>query len=133
MAASHVTRVRVRYAETDAMKVMHHAVWPVYWELGRTDLLRARTRSYAVLENEDGILFPVIGFGVEIFAPARHDDEIEIRSSVTELGRVKIRFAYEGWLDGRCLAKGYSQHGIVDRDWKPTRLPREVALHLRPA
>ncbi len=132
MGLSPVTRVRVRYAETDAMEVMHHGVWPIYWELGRTDLLRKRIKSYAELERVDGILFPVVGFGVEIFAPARYDDEIEIRAAVSELGRVKIRFDYEGWLEGTLLARGHSQHGIVNRDWKPVRLPVDVAAHLRP-
>ncbi len=127
-----VTSVRVRYAETDAMEVMHHAVWPIYWELGRTDLLRARIKSYADLEREDGILFPVVGFGVEVFLPARYDDEIEIHAAVSELARVKIRFAYEGWSGGKLLAKGFSQHGIIDRNWKPVRLPELVASHLRP-
>ena len=129
---THVTNVRVRYAETDAMAVMHHAVWPIYWELGRTDLLRARIKSYAELERDDGVLFPVVGFGVEILAPASYDDEIEIHAEVVELGRVKIRFAYEGWSGGKLLARGFSQHGIVDRDWKPVRLPEAVANHLRP-
>ena len=112
------------------MGVMHHSVWPVYWELGRTDLLRARAKSYADLEREDGILFPVIDYGAEIKAPARYDDEIEIRTRLADLGRVKLRFEYEGWCEGILLARGHTTHGVLDRDWKITRLPAEVARRL---
>ena len=131
MAVFHASRVRVRYAETDAMRVMHHAVWPVYWEIGRTSLLRDRVKPYAELEREDGILFPVIGFGVEILSSARYDDEIEIRTRLTELGRVKLRFEYEGWRQGELLARGHSAHGVIDPDWRVVRIPPDLARRRR--
>jgi acyl-CoA thioester hydrolase len=127
---AHRTRVRARYAETDQMGVVHHSVWPLYWELGRTDLLRSRAKSYADLEREDGILFPVIDYGVEILAPVRYDDEIEIRTRLAEQGRVKLRFDYEGWVSGELVCRGHSVHGVLDKDWRATRLPADIARRL---
>ncbi len=129
MSDYHAIRTRVRYAETDAMGVMHHGNWPVLWELGRTDLLRARYKSYATIEAE-GVLFPVTDYGARIVAPARYDDEIEIRSRVAHLGRVKLRFEYEGWRGDTLLATGHSEHGVIDPDWKVIRLPRALAAAL---
>lgn len=129
MSEVQISRVRVRYAETDAMQVLHHAMWPVYWEVGRTDLIRARYKSYAELERE-GILFPLVDYGVRILAPARYDDAIDIRSRVAELGRVRLRFEYEGWRGDTLLATGHTVHGVIDPDWKVVRLPRELALAL---
>ncbi len=129
MNGIHKHRTRVRYAETDAMGVMHHGNWPVLWELGRTNLLRDRYRSYADIEAE-GVLFPVVDYGVTILAPARYDDEIEIRTRLAELGRVKLRFEYEGLCEGKLLATGHSVHGVIDPDWKVIRLPAELAAAL---
>jgi acyl-CoA thioester hydrolase len=130
MSDVHVSRVRVRYAETDQMGVLHHAGWVVYWEIGRTDLMRARGLSYRKLEDELGLMLPVVDFGARMTASAAYDDEVEIRTRVGEIGRVKVRFEYEGYLDGRRLATGYSVHGVVNRDWKITRLPAEVTALL---
>jgi acyl-CoA thioester hydrolase len=126
------SRVRVRYAETDAMGVLHHSLWPVYWEVGRTDLLRAVYRPYAEIEAE-GILFPLVDYGVRMDLPAHYDDSIEIRTRLTELGRVRLRFDYEGWRGDERLATGHTVHGVIDRDWKVCRLPAELAAALRRA
>ena len=124
------SQVRVRYAETDAMGVLHHAVWPVYWELGRTELLRVAYRPYAEIEAE-GILFPLVDYGVRLEQPARYDDAITIRTRLTALGRVRLRFDYEGWRGEERLASGHTVHGVIDRDWRVRRLPAELAAALR--
>lgn len=124
------SQVRVRYAETDAMGVLHHAVWPVYWELGRTELLRVAYRPYAEIEAE-GILFPLVDYGVRLEQPARYDDAITIRTRLTALGRVRLRFDYEGWRGDERLASGHTVHGVIDRDWRVRRLPAELAAALR--
>ena len=124
------SQVRVRYAETDAMGVLHHAVWPVYWELGRTELLRVAYRPYAEIEAE-GILFPLVDYGVRLELPARYDDLVEIRTRLTALGRVRLRFDYEGWRGEERLASGHTVHGVIDRDWRVRRLPAELAAALR--
>lgn len=129
MPAKSTSRLRVRYAETDAMGVLHHGQWAVYWELGRTDLLRACYRPYAEIEQA-GIRFPVVEYGARILAPARYDEELEIRTRLAELGRVRLRFAYEGWRGETLLATGFSVHGVIDADWRVIRLPAEIAAAL---
>ena len=124
------SQVRVRYAETDAMGVLHHAVWPIYWELGRIELLRAAHRPYVEIEAE-GILFPLVDYGVRLELPARYDDLVEIRTRLTALGRVRLRFDYEGWRGEERLASGHTVHGVIDRDWRVRRLPAELAAALR--
>jgi len=119
-------KVKVRYAETDQMKVLHHSLWPVYWEVARGAFMESLGFPYGELEKEQGIYFPVISVGAEIQSPAYYDDEIELRCKVAELGRVKLRFHYEGWRGETLLARGHSQHGVIDLDWKVVKLPTEV-------
>jgi acyl-CoA thioester hydrolase len=118
--------VKVRYAETDQMKVLHHSLWPVYWEVARGAFMESLGFPYGELEKDQGIYFPVISMGAEIEAPAYYDDTITLRCRVAELGRVKLRFHYEGWRGDTLLARGHSQHGVIDLDWKIVRLPEAV-------
>ena len=131
MPAEQSITIRVHYAQTDQMGVAHHSNWPVYWEECREELIRARCKSYALLESEDGILLPVVDFGAEILAPVHYDDLIEISCRVEEIGRVRARFRYEARVAGVLVARGHTVHAVVDRDWKPTRLPAHVAESLR--
>jgi len=119
-------QVKVRYAETDQMKVLHHSLWPVYWEVARGAFMESLGFPYGDLERERGIYFPVIGLGAEMVGPAHYDDLIDLSCRVAELGRVKLRFEYEGRRDGLLLARGHSAHGVIDVYWKIVRLPEEV-------
>lgn len=123
--------VKVRYAETDQMKVLHHSLWPVYWEVARGAFMESLGFPYGELEKNQGIYFPVISVGAEIQSPAYYDDEIELRCQVAELGRVKLRFHYEGWRGDTLLARGHSQHGVIDLNWKVVKLPEEVREALK--
>ena len=69
------TKIRVRYAEVDRMGVVHHAVYPVWFEVGRTDFFRSLGRSYAELENS-GILLPLIQLECHYLSPVRYEDEV---------------------------------------------------------
>ncbi len=119
-------QVKVRYAETDQMGVLHHSLWPVYWEVARGAFMESLGFPYGELEKKQGIYFPVISVGADIAEPAHYDDEIELRCQVAELGRVKLRFHYEGWRGDTLLARGHSQHGVIDLDWNIVRLPAEI-------
>jgi len=126
-----ICQVKVRYAETDQMKVLHHSLWPVYWEVARGAFMESLGFPYGELEKSDGIYFPVISLGAEIVEPAYYDDVIDLHCRVAELGRVKLRFEYEGRRDGVLLARGHSQHGVIDLDWKITRLSEEIREAMR--
>ena len=122
-----VSRVRVRYAETDQMGVVYHANYFVWFEVGRTDLLRASGWSYRELEG-DGVSLPVIHAQCDYRQPARYDDELEIRTEGTVLTHVRVQFTYEivRVADGASLVTGRTVHAALDRVGRPCRLPARV-------
>ena len=122
-----VSRVRVRYAETDQMGVVYHANFFVWFEVGRTDLLRGSGWSYKELES-DGVSLPVIDAHCEYRQPARYDDELDIRTRGTIASPVRVQFEYEVVrpADGLSLAVGRTMHAALDKDGRPCRLPERV-------
>ena len=125
-------RVRVRYAETDRMGVVYYANYLVWFEVGRTEWLRATGWSYREMEAA-GVSLPVIEAHCEYRRPARYDDEIEIRTTGRLLTPVRVRFDYEAWRDGdaHALAAGHTVHAALDPGGRPCRLPARVADLLR--
>lgn len=120
-------RVRVRYAETDRMGVVYHANYFVWFEVGRTEWLRATGWSYREME-QDGTSLPVIEAHCEFRQPARYDDELEIRTRASRLTPVRIRFDYEVVRNGADVAAaGYTVHAAVDVNGRPRRLPVRVS------
>jgi acyl-CoA thioester hydrolase len=126
-AVQSVSRVRVRYAETDQMGVVYHANYFVWFEVGRTDLLRRSGWSYRELEG-DGVSLPVIEAHCEYRQPARYDDELEIRTRGSILTHVRVEFTYEivRVADGAGLVTGHTVHAALDRDGRPCRLPARI-------
>jgi len=126
-AHSSVSQVRVRYAETDQMGVVYHSNYFVWFEVGRTDLLRGTGVTYREMEAE-GFSLPVIEAHCEYKQPARYDDDLEIRTTGTLISPVRVAFAYEivRPLDNQTVAKGQTVHAAVDRSGRPCRLPARV-------
>ncbi len=128
----HVTVVRVRYPEVDRMAVAHHMHYLAWFETGRTELMRAAGVPYAEVEERLGVMFPVIEVGVRYRAPARYDEELEIRTSVGFIEGPRVRFNYrivrpEG---GALLAEGFSVHAATNREGRPQRVPRGLKTAL---
>jgi acyl-CoA thioester hydrolase len=123
---SSVTDVRVRYAETDQMGVVYHANYFVWFEVGRTDLLRSLGWTYREMEAS-GVRLPVIDARCEYLRPARYDDVIAVRTTGRLVSPVRVEFAYEAAMpDGAIAARGITMHAAVDMDGKPCRLPQRV-------
>jgi acyl-CoA thioester hydrolase len=116
--------LRVRYAETDRMGVAYYANYLVWFEVGRTDLIRTLGGSYRQLE-EEGTILPVIEAQCEYRQPARYDDEIEIRTTGVVLSPIRIKFSYEvvRRADAVVIAAGHTVHAALDPTGKPRRLP----------
>ena len=119
---SHEITVRVRYAETDRMGLLHHANYFVYFEIGRTELLRARGFSYRDVEDA-GHYLVIIDLGCKYKKSAYYDDLLTIRTTVERVTHVKIVHKYEVLRDGVRLAEGHSTLACVDRDGRPQALP----------
>ena len=124
---SGVTRLRVRYAETDKMGVVYYANYFVWFEVGRTDLLRESGWNYREMEME-GFGLPVIEASCAYHASAKYDDEIEIRTTGAMLSPVRVRFSYDVVRapDATMLATGSTVHATIDRNGRPCRLPDRV-------
>ena len=127
MTAPRLTRIRVRYAETDRMGVVYYANYLVWFEVARTEWLRESGWNYREME-EDGISLPVIEAHCEYRQPARYDDEIEVRTTASLLTPIRIRFDYEVVRAGDTVAaSGYTVHAALDPTGRPRRLPPRVS------
>jgi len=122
MTTSSETSIRVRYAETDAMGIVHHAVYPVWMELGRSDFLRQAGMPYPEWEAV-GIMMAVSELHLTYRAPARYDELVTVRSWLKSGGRRKVVFGYEVSRDGTRLVEGESVHLVVGPDGRHRTLP----------
>jgi acyl-CoA thioester hydrolase len=122
MESSHETTIRVRYAETDRMGLLHHANYFIYFEMGRTEMLRQRGVSYREIEDS-GHYLVIIDIGCKFKRPAYYDDILTIQTTVARVTHVKIVHQYQVWRDAVELAEGHSTLACVDREGKPQALP----------
>jgi acyl-CoA thioester hydrolase len=119
--------VRVRYAEPDKMGVVYYANYFVWFEVGRTDLLRSLGWTYREMEHE-GISLPVIEAQCEYHRPARYDDEMEVRTEGRMVSAVRMEFTYNVVRrdDQQLTASGRTVHAAVDPTGRPCRLPQRI-------
>ena len=112
------------------MGVVYYANYLVWFEVGRTDLLRGRGWSYREMEG-DGISLPVVEAACQYRKSARYDDELEVQTTGVMLSPVRLRFDYRVVrpVDAATVAEGHTVHASLDRNGRPARLParaREV-------
>lgn len=126
--------LRVRYPETDRMGIVHHSHYLVWFELGRTELMRERGVPYGELEDREGLFFPVVQAGARYHAPARYDDVLTVHTRVTAVRGATVRFDYEITRAGESgrLTSGFTEHATVGRDGRPLRIPAALRLRLSP-
>ena len=117
--------VRVRYAETDRMGLLHHANYIVYFEIGRTELLRKRGFAYRDIEDA-GHFLVIVDVGCKFKKPAHYDDLLTLVTIVERITHVKIVHRYEVRRDGVLLAEGHSTLACVDREGRPQALPPSI-------
>ena len=119
--------VRVRYAEVDQMGSLHHSRFWVYFEMGRTELLRKSGVTYANLEKA-GVFFVVAKCSARFMAPARYDDELVLTTSITRTGAARIDHAYalKRASDGLLLATAETTLACVDRQGQIIAIPDNI-------
>jgi acyl-CoA thioester hydrolase len=116
-------QIRVRYAETDRMGLLHHANYLVYFEQARTELLRQGGGNYRSLEDA-GFFLVIVKAEVKYKAPAHYDDVLTIRTTLTRATPVRLEHKYEVFdPDGKPLAEGATTLACVDRDGKLQAMP----------
>ena len=119
----HKTKIRVIYADTDAMGVVYHTNYIKWFEVGRSELLRSIGYPYSRLEKE-GILLPVAECSCKYRLPAVYDDILEITAKIAEVKAATVTLDYEikRQESGELLATGWTKHAITDPAFKPIRL-----------
>ena len=121
------TTVRVRYAETDAMGVVYHTNYLIWFEVGRGEYMRQKGGDYAAFEAQ-GFYLPVSEVDARFIAPARYGDLVTIRTWVEELRSRSLTLAYEAVMQetGQVLVTGYTRHICTDREGLIKVIPREM-------
>lgn len=122
MLAEHEIEIRVRYSETDAMGFLHHANYFVYFEMGRTELLRAQGGNYRAME-EQGQFMVVVSLECKYRKPARYDDVLKLTTRVSRATLAKIEHEYRITRDGELLTEAKSVLACVDRAGVVQRIP----------
>jgi acyl-CoA thioester hydrolase len=121
------TTLRVRYAETDAMGIVYHTNYIVWFEVGRGEFFRQRGGNYRDFEDS-GFYLPVSEVDARFVAAARYDDEVVIRTSVEKLRSRTITMYYEVVMKdtGQLLVTGHTKHLCVDGEGMVRRLPLDA-------
>ncbi|MFS0727305.1 acyl-CoA thioesterase [Paenibacillus sp. 1P07SE] len=138
----HLHPLRVRYQETDQMAVVYHINYLNWFEIGRTEWIRHAGYRYADIEQA-GLLLPLIDLDTSFMLPARYDEQLLIATRVASFSPLRLTFDSQirrvpGWegmpqsttsadeLPGELLVKGSTRHVWVNREWRPTRLDRQL-------
>lgn len=121
-----ISEITVRYAETDCMGVVHHAVYPIWFEIARTDYIKNAALSYSEMEKQ-GVMLPVTGISCKYRLPVKYDDQLEITAYITRISPARIEFYYTCRHKGgnEILTEGTSSHAFVDaKTFRPLNLKK---------
>jgi len=121
---SHTIDIVPRYAETDKGGVIHHSVYPVWFEMGRTELLRANGVAYRDLEKA-GVFFVVARLSIIYRRPVLYDEKLELQTtcSAVSAGKVEHTYCLRHCDSGTVAAEGLSVLACVSGDGKVRRIP----------
>lgn len=127
----HSARLRVRYAETDQMQFVHHSNYIVWFEFGRTELLKAYGFSYAGLEK-DGYLMPVLEVNARYLRPAKYDDLITIKTTMPFLPKARFGFEYQVFNEAKqLLCEGSSLHSFMNTREQAIKPPKNFLIKMK--
>jgi acyl-CoA thioester hydrolase len=121
----HEISIRVRYSETDAMGYLHHANYLNYFEMGRTELLRAQGGNYRQME-EQGQLMVVVKIDCRYKKPARYDDLLTLVTRVARVTPARIEHEYRLLRGSELLAEAQTVLACVDRAGNLQRIPQAL-------
>jgi len=124
----YIHRLRTRFAETDAMGIIHHGAYAAYLEEARAAMLRDAGYPYEVVRSgPEGIDFAVLELYVRHRRPLRFDDEVAIHVLVDDLTRTTFQVGYLLEVEGEARATAVTVHGAVDPAGRPSRMPAFLA------
>ena len=120
----HIIQIIPRYCETDQAGVVHHTVYPIWFEMGRTELLRANGLAYKNLE-QNGTFFVVSDLSAKYRRPAMYDELMNLKTTCSKVTSARVVHTYilTHAQTGVILAEGTSTLACVDKDGKIRRVP----------
>lgn len=115
----------VRYAETDKMGIAHHANYPIWYEVARTDLIKKIGITYTEME-ELGILVPLVELTCKYSGAALYEDELTVEARVSKVTPVKLEFEYEIYKKGceKPINTGRTVHAMVNNKLRPVNVKK---------
>ncbi len=121
----HETEIRVRYAETDQMGIVHNSNYLIWFEVGRSEYCRARGFSYKEMEEKENALMVVAESYCRYKSPAYYEDVLTIRTRVEDIRSRSLRFVYEIYRssDDVLLAEGETLHLVTDENKRVRSFP----------
>jgi len=117
--------MRVSYRDTDQMGTVYYANYLVFFERGRSEFMRELGFTYRKMEDL-GLYFPVMHAECDYHSPAKYDDLITIETTISELKNASAVFSYKIKCEDRLLATGKTKHPLVNKAFKPIRIPPEL-------
>lgn len=118
------SKITARYAETDRMGIIHHSVYPVWFEVGRTDFIKLTGMSYTEFE-ESGIMLPLASLSCKYILPIKYEDEVIIETSIISVKAAKIEFRYRVLREDKLCSEGGTVHAFVDsRSFRPINIKK---------
>ena len=120
-------KIRVTYADTDAMGIVYHTNYIKWFEIGRTELLREKGVIYAEMESL-GYNLPVIELWCHYLFPARYDQIVLVETEIVHVRRASIKFNYLIWNERKedVLVEGSTVHACTNKQGKIVRLPAVI-------
>jgi len=115
---SYTSHIEVRYSETDAMGVVHHGSYPIWFEQARIDFFKAIGAPYTEIEKE-GFESPVLELVVRYRKPCRFGDTVDIETTIYQVNKLKWKFQYRLCVGGELSATASTLHAFT-KDGNPT-------------
>jgi len=119
------SKIVVRYAETDKMGIVHHSVYPIWYEIARTNFIKSIGITYSELEKK-GVMLPLIELTSKYILPANYEDELTIRIKIQKLTPARIIFGYEIYNKEKLINTGTTTHAFVGKNLKPINLKKNM-------
>lgn len=119
-----ISNIEVRYAETDQMGIAHHSNYPIWFEVARTDFIKASGISYTEIEKQ-GIITPLTALECKYKQAAFYEDHLQVHAKLTKLSPVRAEFSYRVTRGDDLIATGKTTHGLVTKDLKPINVKKE--------
>jgi len=133
LSTKNLTKIRVIYADTDAMGIVYHTNYIKWFEIGRAELLRELGMPYAQIESS-GYNLPLTEVSCHYLYPAKYDQIVIVETEIVYLKRASIKFKYviQDENEVQVLVEGESVHACVNSQGKVVRIPPDISEKINP-